>query len=50
MKTLNIGKLNKRITVMCLQDAEDEMGQSKKKLQVKAVVWGTLYPVRGAEF
>lgn len=50
MKTLNIGKLNKRITVMCQQDMEDEMGQSTKKLQAKSVVWGTLYPVRGAEF
>lgn len=50
MRTMNIGKLNKRITFLQLMDVEDELGQTKKELGEVKTVWGTLYPVRGSEF
>lgn len=50
MRTMNIGKLNKRITLLRLGDVEDSLGQSTKDLVEIATVWGSLYPVRGAEF
>lgn len=50
MKTMNIGKLNKRITLMRLADVEDELGQSAKKLTEIKTVWATLRPIRGKEF
>lgn len=50
MRTMNIGKLNKRVTILKLGDKEDEMGQITKGLVELKTVWGTLYPVRGSEF
>lgn len=50
MRTMNIGKLNKRLTFKKYMDVTDAMGQSKKKLDTLCEVWGSLYPVRGAEF
>ena len=50
MRTMNIGKLNKRLSFMKLMDVTDDMGQSKKKLGQICEVWGSLYPVRGTEF
>ena len=50
MRTINIGKLNKRITFRKYQDEKDEMNQSRKKLADYKTVWGSLYPVRGREF
>ncbi len=49
MRTLNIGKLNKRITFMKMSDVADALGQSTKGLAPIKTVWGSLYPVRGAE-
>ena len=50
MRTMNIGKLNKRLTLLRLGESEDSLGQSIKDLEEIATVWGSLYPVRGAEF
>lgn len=50
MRTINIGKLNKRLSFKKLVDVTDEMGQNKKKLAKICEVWGSLYPVRGMEF
>lgn len=46
---MDIGKLNERITFMKLEDVEDEMGQSSKKLVPICTVWASIYPVRGSE-
>lgn len=50
MRTMNIGKLNKRITFLKLGDVKDSFGQKKKGLVEIKTVWGSLYPVRGVEF
>lgn len=50
MRTMNIGKLNKRLTFKKLADVPDSLGQSTKKLVDIACVWGSLYPVRSVEF
>lgn len=50
MRTLDIGKLNKRITFMRLKDQTDEFGQSKHVLSDIKTVWASFYPVRGTEF
>ena len=50
MRTINIGKLNKRLSFRKFVDVTDEMGQSKKKLEKICEVWGSLYPVRGNEY
>ncbi|MBQ9607643.1 MAG: phage head closure protein [Lachnospiraceae bacterium] len=49
-RTMNIGRLNQRITLFRLEDAEDEMGQSTQKLGEVATIWADIYPVRGSEF
>ena len=50
MKTMNIGKLNKRITFLKLAEVEDEIGQLTQELQPIKQVWASFYPVRGYEF
>ena len=50
MRTIDIGRLNKRITFMKLDEEEDELGQEKQVLRAICEVWGSLYPVRGTEF
>lgn len=50
MRTIQIGKLNKRITFMDYIFAEDEIGQVTQKLAGIKTVWGSLYPVRGTEY
>ena len=50
MRTINIGKLNKRITFMSLGETEDDMGQTTQELKKVKTVWASLYPVRGAEY
>lgn len=49
MRTMNIGKLNKRVTFMRLKDVEDEMGQTTQRLQEIKTVWASVWPIRGAE-
>lgn len=50
MRTMNIGRLNRRITFMKLVDSTDCMGQSVKKLETVKTVWASFYPVRNTEF
>lgn len=49
-RTMNIGRLNKRIKLFHFVEAEDSMGQSTQKLSEVAIVWADIYPVRGSEF
>lgn len=48
-RTINIGKLNKRITFKKLSEIEDEMLQEKQGLKTICTVWASFYPVRGTE-
>lgn len=50
MRTMQIGKLNKRITFLQLADIEDKMGQSAKGFKTIKTVWASFYPIRGSEF
>lgn len=50
MRTMNIGKLNKRITFMRLEEIEDEMGQTTQGLMEIKTVWASFYPLRGTEY
>ena len=50
MRTMNIGKLNKRITIQQEVDEVNEIGQHQKVMQDVKTVWGTVTPVRGSEF
>lgn len=50
MRTINIGKLNKRITFLKLGEREDDMGQSTQALEEIKTVWASFYPIRGMEF
>lgn len=50
MRTINIGKLNKRITFLKLGEREDDMGQSAQALEEIKTVWASFYPIRGMEF
>lgn len=49
-RTIDIGKLRKRITFLVFSDdATDEIGQSTAGLVELKTVWGDIYPVRGKE-
>lgn len=50
MRTINIGRLNKRITFMKLTEEKDKMGQLKQVLTEVGTVWASFYPIRGTEF
>lgn len=50
MRTIDIGKLNKRLTILHYADVEDAMGQTAQMLVPLKTVWGSLYPARGAEY
>lgn len=49
-RTMNIGRLSKRITLFRFADSVDSMGQSIQKLHEVATVWADFSPVRGSEF
>lgn len=49
MRTINIGKLNKRVTFMGYTDTSNELGQNEKKMKDIKNVWATFAPVRGTE-
>ena len=49
-RTMNIGRLSKRVAICKFVDAEDAMGQSTQKLSKVAEVWGDINPIRGTEF
>lgn len=50
MRTMNIGKLNKRVTIMRYEEVTDALGQSKKELKPYKTVWATFAPTRGREY
>lgn len=50
MRTMNIGKLNKRVTFLRLGEHEDEMGQTAQGLEDIKTVWASFYPLRGSEY
>lgn len=50
MRTIDIGRLNKRVTFLKMGKARDSMGQTTQELQEIKTVWASLYPIRGAEY
>ena len=50
MRVMEIGRLNKRLTIMGLKEYEDSMGQTYQKLSPLKTVWGSLAPTRGQEY
>lgn len=50
VKSINIGRLNKRIDIYGYSDVSTELGASKAVLAKRATVWAELRPVRGVEF
>lgn len=50
VKTMNIGRLNKRISIYRYTEAETALGGSKTCLKRVASVWAELRPMRGTEF
>ncbi len=49
-KPINIGKLNKRITLLQYADTIDELGQDTQKWKEVKTVWATFKPIRGGEY
>lgn len=49
MRTMNIGRLNKRVTIMKKDDTRNALNQKSKGFVDIKTVWASLYPVRGAE-
>lgn len=49
-RMMEIGRLNKRITLYKFGEITDSMGQEKQELTPVATIWGDLRPVRGNEY
>lgn len=49
MRTINIGRLNKRITIYKKTDSVNALNQKSKDLVEVATVWASVAPVRGTE-
>lgn len=49
IETIDIGSLNKRITFKRLTEYTTSLGVTSQKLESVAMVWGSFWPVRGAE-
>ena len=49
MKTMNIGRLNKRVSIWKKDDTPNELNQKSKDLVKVREVWASVAPVRGAE-
>ena len=49
MRTMNIGRLNKRITILKKVDTINALNQKSKNYQTVATVWASVAPVRGTE-
>jgi len=49
MRTMNIGRLNKRVTIKREDDTVNALNQKSKGLVDVATVWASVAPVRGAE-
>ncbi|MCC2864912.1 phage head closure protein [Anaerovorax odorimutans] len=50
MKPLDIGRLNKRITFICLENGTDELGQDCQVWKEYKPVWATVKALRGGEY
>lgn len=50
VKSINPGRLNKRVTVYSYAEVETELGGDKTVLMPRTSVWAELRPVRGTEF
>jgi len=49
MRTMNIGRLNKRITIMKKVDTANALNQKSKGFENVKTVWASVAPVRGTE-
>ena len=49
-RTMEIGRLSKRITLYKFGEVTDSMGQETQQLIPIATIWGDLRPVRGNEY
>ncbi len=49
MRTINIGRLNRRVKLLKHCEIEDTMGQQTQALVTLKTVWGSFYPIRGNE-
>ena len=49
MRTINIGRLNKRITILKKVDSINALNQKSKTYEEVATVWASVAPVRGTE-
>ena len=49
MRTINIGRLNKRVTVLREDDTPNALNQKSKGLVEVKTVWASVAPVRGVE-
>ena len=49
MRTMNIGRLNKRIEILKKDDTPNALNQKSKGLVHVKTVWASVAPVRGAE-
>ena len=49
MRTMNIGRLNKRITILRKDDTLNELNQKTKGLVEVKTIWASVAPVRGLE-
>lgn len=49
MRTMNIGRLNKRITILKKVDTINALNQKSKSYETVANVWASVAPVRGTE-
>lgn len=50
VKSINPGRLNKRVTIYSYMEIETALGASKTVLKKAASVWAEVKPVRGSEF
>ena len=50
VKSINLGRLNKRVSIYSYMEIETSLGASKTVLKKTASVWAELRPVRGTEF
>jgi len=49
MRTMNIGRLNKRISILKKVDTINALSQKSKSFETVATVWASVAPVRGTE-
>lgn len=50
VKAINIGRLNKRVSIYRYAETETALGGTRAELKPVATVWAELRPVRGTEF